>query len=87
MWDDNKTLRMSNIWHSFIPLLAFVRTQNMGNKMEKKNWQNKWMGSMAMGEWKNRERKFCNTKTNYKHSKGEYGILPLGDVYTYHGFF
>jgi hypothetical protein len=45
------------------------------------------MGNLARGECQDKQRKSCNTKTNYKHSKGEYGKLPLGDVYTYHGFF
>jgi hypothetical protein len=42
---------------------------------------------MVMGECKYRQRKSCNTKTNYKHFGGGYGRLPLGDVYTCHGFF
>ncbi len=29
----------------------------MGNKMEKGNWQNRWMGIMAMGKCKDRQRK------------------------------
>jgi hypothetical protein len=58
----------------------------MGKKMEKKNWQNVWMGGLVMGECKDRQRKSCNTKTNCKHSKWGYGRLPLGDVYTYHFF-
>jgi hypothetical protein len=41
---------------------------------------------MAMGECKYRQRKFCITKTNCKHFKGGYGGLPLGNVYTCHGF-
>jgi hypothetical protein len=45
------------------------------------------MDSMAMGECEDRRRKFCNTKTNCKHSKGGYGRLPLGVVYTCHEFF
>ncbi len=39
-----------------------------------------------MGKCENRQRKFCITKTNCKHSKGGYGGLPLGNVYTCHGF-
>jgi hypothetical protein len=89
MWDDNKTLGMSKRWHSVTLPPAFVGNQNMnmGNKMEKRNWQNRWMGGMAMGKCKNRQIKSCITKTNYKHSKGGYGWLPLGNVYTCHGFF
>jgi hypothetical protein len=40
------------------------------------------MGNMMMGECKDKQIKF----TNYKHSEGGYGRLPLGNVYTYHGF-
>ncbi len=58
----------------------------MGIRMEKTNWENKWMGGMAMGECKNKQRKSCITQTNYKHSKGGYGRLPLGNVYTCHRF-
>jgi hypothetical protein len=28
---------------------------------------------VAMGERENGQRKFCNTETNYEHSKGRYG--------------
>jgi len=45
------------------------------------------MGGMAMGEWKDRQRKYCIAEINYKHSKGGYGRLPLGNVYRCHGFF
>jgi hypothetical protein len=41
---------------------------------------------MVMGEYKNRQRKFCISQTNYKHFEGGYGRLPLGNVYTCHGF-
>ncbi len=44
------------------------------------------MSGLAMGECKDRQRKSCNTKTNYKHSKGGYGRLPLDNFYTCHGF-
>ncbi len=44
------------------------------------------MGGLVMGKCKDKQRKFCTTKTNCKHSKGRYGKLPLGDVYTCHGF-
>jgi hypothetical protein len=59
----------------------------MGKRMKKKNWQNRWMGSLVMGDCKDRQRKFCNIKTNCKHSKRGYGRLSLSDVYTCHGFF
>ncbi len=55
--------------------------------MEKNNWQNIWMGSLVMGKWEDEQWKSCNIKTNCKHSKRRYGRLPLGDVYTCHGFF
>ncbi len=87
VWNDNKTLGMSKRWHSVTPLPAFARNHNMGNIMEKNNWQNKWMGGLAMGKCKNGQRKFCITKTNCKHFEGGYGRLPLGNVYTCHGFF
>ncbi len=54
----------------------------MGIKMEKTNWQN----IMAMGECKYWQRKFYITQTNCTHYKGGCGRLPLGDVYTCHGF-
>jgi len=61
MWNDNKTLGMSKRWHSMIPPRAFARKQNMGNIMEKNNWQNKWTGGLAMGECENRQKNSCNT--------------------------
>jgi hypothetical protein len=45
------------------------------------------MGGMVMGECKNRQKKFCIIKKNCKHFEGGYGKLPLGNVYTCHGFF
>jgi hypothetical protein len=44
------------------------------------------MGDMMMGECEDRQRKFWIAQTNYKHYEGGYGKLPLGDVYTCHGF-
>ncbi len=40
--------------HSITPLVLFVGNQNMRNKMENNNCQNRWMGGMAMGECKYR---------------------------------
>ncbi len=40
-----------------------------------------------MGKCEDRQKNSCITKTNCKHSKGGYGRLQLGDVYTCHGFF
>jgi len=57
-----------------------------GLEWKKTNWQNKWMGDMVKGECKNWQRKSYITQTNYKHYEGGYGRLPLGDVYTWHGF-
>jgi hypothetical protein len=45
------------------------------------------MGSLAMGKCENKQINNYNIEINYKHSKGEYAKLPLGDVYTCHGFF
>jgi len=45
------------------------------------------MGSMMMGKCQDKQKMFCITQTNYKHFEGGYGKLPLGDVYTCHGFF
>ncbi len=81
MWDDNKTLGISKRWHSVTPTLAFVKNQNMGNIMEKSNWQNGWMGGMVMGKCEYRQTKSCIIETNYKHFEGGYGGLLLGDVY------
>jgi hypothetical protein len=41
---------------------------------------------MVMGKCKYRQRKSCIIEINYKHFEGGYGKLPLGDVYTWHGF-
>jgi hypothetical protein len=54
--------------------------------MEKVNWQNNWMGSMVMGECENWQRKSYIVQKKCKHSKGGYGILPLGNIYTCHEF-
>jgi hypothetical protein len=44
---------------------------------------NGWCDNKQM---QNRQRKYCIIETNCKHSEGGYGRLPLGDVYTCHGF-
>jgi hypothetical protein len=44
------------------------------------------MGGVVMCKCKYRQRKSCIIETNCKHSKRGYGKLPLGDVYTCHGF-
>jgi hypothetical protein len=44
------------------------------------------MGSLAMDECKDRQRKSCIAQKNCKYFEGGYGKLPLGDVYTCHGF-
>jgi hypothetical protein len=45
------------------------------------------MGSIVTGECKNQQRKSYIVQKNYKHIKGGYGKLPLGNVYTCHGIF
>jgi len=44
------------------------------------------MGNMEMGKCKNWQRKSCIAQRNCEHFEGGYGKLPLGDVYTCHGF-
>jgi hypothetical protein len=44
------------------------------------------MADMVMGERENWQRKSYIVQKNYKHSKGGYGILPLGNIYTCHEF-
>jgi len=44
------------------------------------------MGGMQMAECKDKQRKYCIVQTNYKHSKGGYGRLPLSNVYKCHRF-
>jgi hypothetical protein len=44
------------------------------------------MGGKAMGECEDCQRKSYIAQTNCKHFEGRYGRLPLGDVYTCHGF-
>ncbi len=85
MQNDKTTFGISKRSHPTRPAQV-VKNQNVGIKMEKTNWQNKWMGNMVKGECKNWQRKSYITQTNYKHYKGGYGRLPLGDVYTCHGF-
>ncbi len=45
------------------------------------------MGGMVTGECEDRQRKSYIIKTNCKHSKGRYGRLPLGNIYTCRGIF
>ncbi len=85
MWNDNKTFGISKRSNFVKPPKEFARNQNMGNKLGKENWQNNWMGNMAMGKWKSWQIKSCIAQRNYKRIEGGYGRLPLGDVYTCHG--
>jgi hypothetical protein len=39
MWDDKKNNKISKKWKSTSPPLAFAKNQNMGDKIEKGNWQ------------------------------------------------
>jgi hypothetical protein len=45
------------------------------------------MGILVMGKCEDRQKTSCIIKTNYKHSKGGYRRLLLGNVYTCHGSF
>ncbi len=47
--NDKKFIGISKKWYQTKPLSTVAQNQNMGNKMEKGNWQNNWMGNMAMG--------------------------------------
>ncbi len=76
MWNDKNAFEISKRSHLTRPPQAVVKNQNTGIRMEKTNWQNKWMANMALGECKDTQRKFCIIQTNCKHSKGEYGRLP-----------
>ncbi len=69
MWNDNKTLGIFKEWHLITPLPTFATYHNMGNRMEKNNWQNIWMGDLAMGKCENRQKNSCIIETNCKHSK------------------
>jgi hypothetical protein len=82
-----KTLKIYKKWHLVIPLPTFVKNHIMGNKMEKGNCQNRWMGSVVMGKCKYKQIKFYIIEKNYKHSQGGYGRLQLSDIYTCHEFF
>jgi hypothetical protein len=64
--------------------------------LEIKTWGTKWkmaidkIDEWAAWQWANaniNKKSFALLKTNCKHSKGGYGRLPLGNVYTCHGFF
>jgi hypothetical protein len=65
MWNDKNLLEYPI--DDTKPPLAFAWNQNMGNIMEKCNWQNRWMGDMAMGKCKSSQRKYFHIQTNYKH--------------------
>jgi hypothetical protein len=55
--------------------LAFAWNQNIGNRMEKGNWQNKWMGDIAMCKCEHRQKNYFHIQTNYKRFLGGYGEL------------
>ncbi len=86
MQNDKKTIVISKRSHLTKPPQVVARNQNMWIKMEKTNWQNKWIGNMAMGKCEYWQRKFYIDQKNCKHSKRGYGRLPFGDVYTCNGF-
>jgi len=50
--------------------------------MEKGNWKNRWMGNMAMGKCKGKQKTYFHTQTNCKHFQGKYRGLQFGYVYT-----
>jgi hypothetical protein len=54
-----------------------VSNQNMGNIMEKGNWQNKGMGGMAMGKCEDGQIKSLYNKTIYEHFQGWHGRLQF----------
>ncbi len=64
------TFGISKKSHLARPLQEVARNQNMMNKMEKENWENKWMGGMAMGKSKYKFKKSYIAQTNYKHFEG-----------------
>jgi hypothetical protein len=41
MWNDKKIVGISKKWHLINPTLTFTKNKNMGNRMEKGNWQNR----------------------------------------------
>ncbi len=57
----------------------------MGDRMEKSNWQNSGMGSMAMGKCKDGQKKSFYYETKCEHFQGWYGGLQFGNVYTCNG--
>jgi hypothetical protein len=81
MQNDKNTIAISKRSHLVRPPQIVARNQNMGSKW-KTNWQNKWIGGMAMGKCEYWQRKSYIAQTNCKHSKRGYGKLPLDDVYT-----
>jgi hypothetical protein len=87
MWNDNKILGIFKRWHPTNPHPTFAKNHNMENIVEKgKSWQNKWMGGMAMGECKDKQKKSCITQTDCKHFQRGHGRLQSDNVYTWHGF-
>ncbi len=47
----------------------------MGNIMENGNWQNRWMGGMAIGECEDKQIMACIAQTSWKYFQGRYGRL------------
>ncbi len=87
MRNDKKTIAISKRFHPIKPLQQTVAiNQNTRIKMEKTNWQNKWMGSMAMGECKDWQRKSYVALKNVNILKEDMEDYQLGNVYTCHGF-
>jgi hypothetical protein len=82
-WQKNNEI--SKRWKLTSPPLAFAKNQNMGDKIEKGNWQNEWMGDMTMGKCQDWHKNSYIVEMNYKHFQGRHGRLQLGNVYTCHG--
>jgi hypothetical protein len=70
-----------------LPLQYLLELRHWGKEWKRTiNKTNEWVAWRWMNV-KIDKKKSCNVKRNCKHFKGGYGRLPLGDVYTCHGFF
>jgi hypothetical protein len=72
-----KTIDTSKRWYQIRPPPVFAQNRNMGNIMEKSNWQIRWMGNMVMGKCESRLQKYFHTQTNCKGFQGGYARLCL----------
>jgi hypothetical protein len=62
--------------------MHLLENQNIGNKMEKNNWQNSGMDNMVMGKCEGGQIESFYNETNCEHFQGWYGGLQFGTVYT-----